>query len=890
MTIASGTRLGPYEVIAPIGAGGMGEVFKGRDTRLDRSVAIKILPSHLSANPQLRERFDREARTISALNHPNICTLYDVGSEGETDYLVMELLEGESVADRIARGPLPFADVLRYGADIASALDRAHKAGIVHRDLKPGNVMLTKSGAKLLDFGLAKTAMASSSPPSIFSATAAPTAFAAPTQQKPLTEQGTVIGTLQYMAPEQLAGEEADASTDIFALGAVLYEMATGHRAFDGKTRTSLVASIVGGEPRPMRELQPLTPPAFEHIVTKCLAKERERRWQSASDIADELRWIAESGSEAGIAAPVAARRRNRERLAWMLHAATAVVAALLAWAWFAAHEPPKRVVETSIPPPAGYRFGLFAGAIVIAPDASAVVFVLTDSKGSSLGVRPLSSSTVAILPGTEEGTWPFWSADSRQIGFFAGGKLKVIDATGGPVQTIADAPTPRGGAWGSDGTIVFAPDAIGPLMKVSAGGGTPVPATKLRPGEINHRWPAFFPNDKRFVYTATLTSAGATTMEGSLDDVSAAREIVKGAPLAFPQFRGWMFFSRGRALIAQRLSRSHELVGGPTVVADSVGSGNVRALSASVANDGTVVFARGPGFIASELVWVDRSGRDLERVSGHAVFFCPTLSHDGRRLAVDISDPDTGSGDVWIYDLERKRSSRLTYDPGNESSPLWTPDDKHIVYTSDVRQKDDLYQTASGGTGTPELLVASNAYKRITDISPDGKTIIFNVGLNRNTPASDIWTYSVTEKTAKPWLATPFNEATGKLSPDGRWIAYQSNESGRSEIYVRAFPDSDEKYLISNNGGVMASWRGDGREIYYVSADQKMMAVAVKPGAHFEAGTPVALFDAPVRIHIARQYDVTPDGTRFILNRRVEESGTEPLTVLQNWTARLSH
>ncbi len=882
MTIAPGTRLGPYEIISPIGAGGMGEVYRARDSRLDRSVAVKVLPGEFAQNAQLRVRFEREAKTISQLTHPNICTLHDVGSDNGVEYLVMELLEGESLADRVARGPLPLHDVLRFGAEVADALAQAHAHGVIHRDLKPGNIMLTKSGAKLLDFGLAKPSAFAQGPLSGI-------AFNEATQHKPLTEEGTVLGTFQYMAPEQLAGEDAGPRSDIFALGAVLYEMATGHRAFQGKTRTSLAAAIVGGEPRPLKELQPLTPPALEHVIVKCLAKDPERRWQSASDVADELRWVEQAGSEAGVAAPVLAWRKKRERIGWILHAVTALVAIAAAAAWFKLRELPRATVESSVLPPTGYRMLATGGSIAISPDGSSVMMIVEDAKGNhTLCIRPLGAGGFRFLAGTEEAQLPFWSPDSKQIAFFSGSQLKIVDTAGGPVQAIASVVVPRGGAWAPDGTIVYAPDTKGPLMKVSSSGGTPSPASTLQSGEVAHRFPSFFPDGKHFSYVV-FAEGQPIVCEGTLSDVTQRRTLLKGSDYSLSGFRGWILYSRGRALVAQRLDRSRNVTGPVVLIADQLAPYGFGGLLASVADEGTIVFQHGTAYPQSQLIWTDRNGKEIERVGDGAVLFCPAVSHDGKRLAVDMSDPITGSGDIWIHDLVRRRTTRLTYDPGNESSPFWSPDDKRIYYISDAAGHDDLYQIASGGTGGAEPLFTDARAKRPTDLSADGKWLIFNSGPNRPSMQTDIWVYSVAEKKARPWLATPFGEANGRLSPDGKWIVYQSNESGRSEIYVRAFPDSDEKWTISNGGGTVPSWRADGREIYYMNADHRMMAVAVKNGATFEAETPVALFPAVLRTHIARQYDVTPDGSKFLLNSLIDVAPPEPVTLLQNWPARLA-
>jgi eukaryotic-like serine/threonine-protein kinase len=868
-TLERGSRLGPYEVVSPIGGGGMGEVYRGRDIRLDRSVAIKILPAELAQDAQFKLRFEREAKAIAQLNHPNICTLYDVGREEGVDFLVLELLDGESLADRLARGPLPLADVLKYGIEIAEALDRAHAAHIVHRDLKPGNVVITKSGAKLLDFGLAK----SSQP--VVDVTDS-------TQQKPLTREGAIVGTFQYMAPEQLEGVDLDHRTDIFAFGAVLYEMLTGRRAFEGKTKTSVIAAIVAGTPPPANELQPLTPPALEHVIRRCLVKDPDGRWQSARDIAEELRWIT-SNPEAGTPATRARRSKWRQGLGWAMNAVTALVAVGATW-WIASERPTAgRMTASAIRLPAGTRTAVNAG-MAISPDATQLVIALDDMRGSrSLWIRPLAFDSFRRLEGTEDASYPFWSPDSRQIGFFATGKLKTIDATGGSVRVVADAPGPRGGAWNGEGTIVFAPALQGPLMKVAAGGGPLVEVTRLDAGEEAHRWPLFLADGKRFLYV-TMTKPGRSggIFTGSVDGRTEKKLVVAGQT-SMAVSRGHLFYGLEGEILAQKFDeRSAAVSGPPLLVIDGIAVSERLSAAFSAAEDGTLVAQRGTGFTTSELVWVDRTGSNASVITPRELFFSPRLSRDGRRLAVDRSDPIGGQGDIWIYDLQRNAPTRLTFKPENESGPAWSPDDRFVVYHRGNQGDSSIEQVPAGGTGRAETLISSTEENRLTHVSRDGRTILFDVLAGPT--LSDIWTYSVQEKKASPWLATPFAERGAELSPDGHWIAYQSDESGQQEIYVRGFPESDRKWLITTGGGTMPSWRGDGREIFYIAADGMMMSVAVTGGETFEWSAAVPLFDAGVRSHANRQYDVTPDGSRFLLNR-VDRRPTEPLTLISNWS-----
>src|SRR5438552_802934 len=542
MAIAAGTRLGPYEVVAPIGAGGMGEVYRGTDTRLDRVVALKILPSHLSSNPELRERFDREARAISSLSDPHICTLYDVGHQDGTDYLVMEFVEGESLAERLNKGPLPMEQVFRYGIEIAEALDKAHRHGIVHRDLKPSNIMITKSGAKLLDFGLAKMAMQESP---IVQLSHLPTA------QRQLTQEGTILGTFQYMAPEQLEGLEADARTDIFAFGNVLYEMATGRRAFEGKTKTSLIAAIVDRDPPAISSILPMTPPAFERVVKTCLAKDPDDRWQSARDVANELRWI----QKAGPIVPVV--RKTREWIAWSVAAVAILAAAAFAYLHYRAEVP--QTIQSAILPPekANFSFTPPTGGMAISPDGRRIVFRVNSDGKTMLWVRSLNGSAAQSLLGTEEATFPFWSPDSRFIAFFAGGKLKKIDANGGPSQPICPVtPQARGGSWNTDGVILLCGGTREPVSKVAAEGGAPQPVTKLKKGECSHRWPSVLPDGRHFLYFAQAWTGQPSdrdkTYIGSLDSAEERPLLSSSGPAIYAP-PGYIVFVRERMLLAQR-------------------------------------------------------------------------------------------------------------------------------------------------------------------------------------------------------------------------------------------------------------------------------------------------------------------------------------------------
>ncbi len=880
MTLAPGIRLGPYEIVSPLGAGGMGEVWRATDTRLDRSVAIKILPDGLAQNEQFRTRFEREAKTISSLNHPNICTLFDVGHEGGSHFLVMELIDGESLAERLQRGALPADQVLRFGAQIADALDRAHRQGIVHRDLKPGNVMLTKGGAKLLDFGLARSGVDASPIQGLSDMT----------QARPLTQEGTLLGTFQYMAPEQLEGHEADARTDIFGLGALLYEMATGKRAFEGASRTSLIAAIVSSHPTPISQVTPMTPPALDHVVRKCIEKDPEDRWQSAHDVASELRWISEAGSQAGVSAPVALRRKTRERLAWSLAGgATAMVAAM--GMFLASPEPPRRMIESAIITPPSMQVA-FNGAISLSPDGKTAAFIFNDERGDrTLWVRPLDSRSFRRLEGAAGASHTFWAPDSRRIGFFAFGKLKTIDLQGGAVTTVCEVSAGRGASWNGDGTILVTTASIGPLMMVPASGGTLVPLTKLRPGDTNHRWPFFLPDGKTFVFLALNELPAKTAVcQATLDrpdDIKVLFTSATSTQFVAPDI---LLFVRDNALLAQRYdSKRARMAGDPVTISDRVGLTDRFDAQFSAANDGTLLIQRGAGFQLSELVWVDRSGKSQGAVGDPGLFFSPSLSRDGRRLAVDLSSTTDGQGDIWIFDLTRKASSRLTYERTNESAPQWFPGDKRILYFGVKNGRGDIFELPSGGTGQARVLISDDREKRPSDISRDGQWVVFNSVGGPVTGGMDIWAWSASDKKARPWLATPFAELCARLSPDGKWIAYQSDESGRMEVYVRAFPESEEKWMISVGGGVMPTWRGDGREMFYLSLERKMMAVPFNPGgSSLQVGAPVMLFDARVRMHPTLQYDVSSDGQRFLLNRQLQGTSAEPVALLQNWDVKL--
>ena len=894
MTLAAGTRLGPYEIVGPLGAGGMGEVYRARDTRLDRTVAIKVLPPHLSENPDHRRRFEREAKMISALSHPHICALHDVGHQDGTDYLVMELVDGETLSERLVKGPLPTEQVLRYGIEIADALDKAHRQGIVHRDLKPGNVMLTRSGVKLLDFGLAKMRLEEATAGVSVSLLATRTSA----DRSPLTEKGTILGTFQYMAPEQLEGKEADARSDLFAFGAVLYEMATGQKAFTGKTQASLIGAILHTEPPPISSVQPLAPPTLDRVVKTCLAKDPEDRWQTAHDVKLQLRAIAETGSQANVTAVVAPLRRPvAERLLWLANAVTLAAVALLGFALYRATRPtPQRLVVSSVDVPEKTSIAFDSGAPLLSPDGRKLAVILSSGGGrTAVWLRSLDGSTARLIAGTEGAVYPFWSPDSRHLAFFADGKLRKVNVeSGGPADTVADAPLGRGGTWNREGDIVFAPDTGGTLFRVSSSGGaaTPVTIQDEKTGEISHRYPSFLPDGRHFVYEVQVGGGGSQYKHfiGSLDPKEKAFrlpfESESNVVYSFPEHL--LFVQQGNLRAQPFDVRSLRPAGESFAVADLVQVSSIVGFgSFSVSDDGLLAYVGGAAARFSKLVWTDRAGKELETVGTPAVHWDPRLSHDGRRLAFAIED-SRGNSDIWIYDVARKISTRFTFDPDADLAPVWAPDDDRIVFTAYRRGPGDLFQKLSTGSGAEELLLASPNRKIATDFSPDGRVLAFHT--NQPKTSWNIFTLAPPARNASVYLDGPFPELAAGFSPDGRWVAYVSAESGVGEVYVQSFPKGAGKWQISSGGGAMPIWRRDGKELFFLASDGKLMAVGVKTGGTFEAERPESLFSASVRNFVGlsrRQYDVTADGQRFILNAAVEEQGAAPITLVQNWTAK---
>jgi Tol biopolymer transport system component len=882
MTLVAGTKLGPYEILSPLGAGGMGEVYKAKDTRLERTVAVKVLPTPMSASAEVRQRFEREAKTISQLSHPHICALYDVGREGETEYLVMEYLEGETLLDRLAKGSLPIEQTLRFGTEIADALDKAHRQGIVHRDLKPANVMLTKSGVKLLDFGLAK-AMAPAGP--------AGSLTALPTQQG-LTQEGTILGTFQYMAPEQLEGKEADGRTDIFALGAVLYEMATGRKAFSGVTQASLISSILRDDPGPISLVQPMSPPTLDRVVRGCLAKDPEDRLQSAHDVASELKWISE-GSGAGIAPPVAVagRRRNRERLAWTV--AALAIAAAAAWTLRGGRHAasPERPVKFQLSPPPGLRF---SDTVAFSPDGRNIAFLTEDSgRKRGLWLRPLDELTPKLLSSAGNERYPFWSGDGRTIAFFQGGRLRRIDVGGGSVQTICESGNGFGGSWGSTGTIVFGSEFGRGLLSVSSAGGKPSTATTLDSarGDVAHLFPEFLPDGRHFVFVARNRDPEKTVIAVGEVGSNRTRALFHAESRAIYADPGYLLFAREGTLLGQRFDPGRLEPEGEaiSVAGDILFFTDVSGLQASVSGGRALAYAR--WFHEKKLVWVDRKGAELGTLGPVGDYGDISLSPDGRRVAVSMSDPSRGQNlDVWVLDVERGQTSRLTSDRTDEFRPTWFPDGRQLVYESDHRGFYDLYRRPADG-GAEEVLMLDKHDKGIEDISPDGRYAIYASATDG--PRGDLWALPLSGKPDPIRLTqTPeFTEATARFSPDGRWIVFVSDETGRQEIYVQPFPRGPKKQA-SSGGGNTPVWSRDGREIFYLSPEGKLNSIRVSfKGAELETSAPQPLFELRAAGSHAlnpRQYDVTVDGQRFLVVRRVEDAGPDTLIVILDWTAGL--
>src|SRR5262245_42418728 len=901
MHLAAGTRLGPYEIESLVGAGGMGEVYKARDTRLDRAVALKILSPVLAAHPDLRDRFEREARAISTLAHPNICTLFDLGRENGTDYIVMEFLEGETLAARLERGALPLDQAIAIGIDIVSALEAAHRRSIVHRDLKPGNVILVRraglSGtpaAKLLDFGLAKLAAEAIVPGS--------TMMTAP---QPLTQQGTILGTFQYMAPEQLEGADTDARSDIFSFGAVFYEMLTGRRVFHGKSQASLIGAILKDDPPTVSSIQAVTPPAVDRIVARCLAKDPDARWQTASDLASELKWVQQGGAHTPAAALLPrARMRWREAAAWMV-AAAGLTAALVVALRPRPSDPAdvlRFLVEETTEAP--FSPAPIAPFPAISPDGKRLAFTTRGgASASGLAVRSFETAAVQLLPATENAAMPFWSHDSRSIAFSSAGKLIRYNLTTMTAQQIADAPAFEGGTWNRDGTILVG-TPNGGLFKVSSQGGPLEPVTTLNTakGEASHRWPVFMPDGRHYVF---IVQPGNVIRFGSLES-TATRDVAATEGRAIYAAGGYLLYGVQNVLHARRFDPVNgELSGEAIPIAENV---RMLALNAratyTVSDTGVLVYRAGSAAQVSHLQWYDRAGKALEEALTPGDYRSLSLSPDGTRVAFHRHDISDGGG-VWIKDLTRGTVTRVTFN-SHSFDEVWHPDGRHVTFsmappssnplTPATNAVAEISMTTANGTGDVERLVSSKESNLWPSWSRDAKVLVFQVGANPQRRTTDIWAMPMETRKPAPYIHGAANELHPAFSPDGRWVAYVSDESGRAEVYVQPYPADGDKWTISTSGGIQPQWRSDGKELFFLSPTQQLQSVeiAIKDG-RLDPGVPRLLFQTRALFSGGplapfRSYVVASDGKSFLINEPVLDPGQrpDPLMVILNWTALL--
>jgi serine/threonine protein kinase len=867
--LAAGTRLGPYEILSAAGAGGMGEVYRARDTRLDRVVALKVLASRVSDRPDVLQRFEREARAVSTLNHPNICTLHDVGTHNGTPYLVMEYVEGETLADRMARGPLPRGDAYRIAVQMGGALGEAHRRGIVHRDLKPGNVMLAgPKGAihvKLLDFGLAKL-------PEAHSASAAGSLTSLPTVAQTLTTEGTIVGTFQYMAPEQLEGKEAGTRSDIFAFGTVLYEMFAGRRAFEGQSQASLISAILKDDPPP----QPGLPPALDRAIRRCLAKNPDDRWQTVHDLTCELQWISESSSQP--AAPPRDSPTGRFGFAAIASVVLGIALAVLSAVHFR-EKPAARVARFLVDPPGPWRP---FDTPVLSPDGTQMALTSNTSGGGLIFLRPLDSTVAKPLPGTEAAYLPFWSPDGKNIAFFANGKLKKVNTASGTVVTICEVKAACCGTWNENDTILFNGDSGTTLLRVNAAGGVPAPLGGAGSVNSTRSWPSFLPDGKHFLYTTSSPRAEDRGIWiGSLDSTASVRVIpgiVSNAQYGPP---GYLVFTRNDTLLAQPFDAGRlRLSGEAFPVAEQISPfSGLQGGRFSVAGT-ALAYRSGPTNVKTEMVWFDRAGTRLGTVGEAGDYTNPALSPDGRLLAAARRDPATLQRDLWMYDLARGTSSRFTFDPADDVNPTWSPDGLQIAFASDRKGARDLYRKLASGTGTEELLLQSADDKAPESWSPDGKYLLYNMGSKK-----DLWMIPMAgERRPIPVLTGAFAFQMSQVSPNGKWLAYVSDESGRNEVFVQNFPPAGGKWPISVSGGTEPQWSRDGRELFYLQGSQLMTVPLQESAGGLEPGVPKPLFSVNLRTGGRNRYLPSPDGRRLLAIVQMEAPNMLPLTVVLNW------
>lgn len=905
MSLAPGTRFGPYEVLALLGAGGMGEVYRARDTRLDRVVAVKVLPAAVAGDSAFRLRLQTEARAISKLSHPHICTLHDIGEQDGATFLVMELIEGETLADRLRRQGgrgLPTEEAVRLGAQIADALAAAHRHGIIHRDLKPGNVMLTRAGApsagtpdvKLLDFGLARM-----TPPSGVVRDDSRTPTEPPLAQ---TAEGSLLGTFPYMSPEQIEGAHGDARSDVFALGSVLYEMLSGRRAFDGKSSASIMAAILEREPAPLATLEPRVPLLVVNLVGKCQAKNPEDRWQSAADVGTALRWVAAGFTSAGTGTEGSPRPRSDRGIRTAIGAVLIVVAALaggagLAWQYLGSAEAPAAETrfEISAPPDTAWSPSPVAATaqLALSPDGRRLAFVAARRRGApQIWIRALDSVQAQPLAGSDDAAFPFWSPDSRFIGFFAGGKLKKIDTTGGTPQVLAEAALGRGGSWNRDDVIVFSPSPNAGIWRVASAGGAPSPVTSISAGQSGntHVYPQFLADGRRFIYYQRSDSPEHQGIYVRALDSADATQVIRnrGMAVAVP---GYLLLVRDGTLFAQAIDdATMQTRGDPVRVADRIGY-TLGTIGYSPVSATGATLAHGPAVRSpTVLQWRDRAGAMVGSVIAGGVYRSPRLSVDGRRVALTVLEEQVTSPDIWVLEIARGTFTRVSLDPATDWFPVWSHDGERVIFGSARSRATNLYQRTLGGTAREEPLLAPDTARYPLDVTSDDR-VVFQFGASSG--GYNLGMVSLKNgRTPTVVLATPFNEVQARVAPNQRWIAYASDESGRFEVYVRGFPSASGQWTISPSGGMQPEWRRDGRELFYVSGDRKLMAVPVTSDAEtFSAGVPRPLFEVDLpepTAPYANDYAVSADGQRFLVNTVFDQPNRPPLTVVLNWAAGL--